>query len=312
MAKKRNFGRNVSGVLIVDKPEGETSNTTLQHAKRLLFAAKAGHTGSLDPFATGVLPMCFGEATKFSQYLLDADKEYLATFVFGVATDTADRDGSTVFEADASALGEGAIRKAMEQYRGDILQVPPMYSALKKDGKPLYELARKGIEVDRQARPVSVHTFDLLEFRPGHRAEIDCRIHCSKGTYVRSLAEDLGRDLGLGAHVGKLRRTKVGPFVEAQAISLQALAVRRGEGKAEVLDDVLLPVAAPLCSMGRVALLDTIAFYFMQGQAVMDAHLSRGGSVGDLVQVYNESGNFLGVGQLTDESTVTPRRLVVM
>ena len=311
MGRKRKFGRDLNGVLIVDKPAGETSNGVLQRAKKLFFAAKAGHTGSLDPFATGVLPVCFGEATKFSQYLLDADKEYLATFNFGAATDTADIEGKIISEADASALTLAEVKKGVKKYTGEILQVPPMYSALKKDGRPLYELARQGIEVEREARPVTVYEFEVLGFYPGENATMDCRISCSKGTYIRSLAEDIGRDLKVGGYVASLRRTAAGPFKESQAFTLESLTELRGDERAEVLDNRLLPMDAPVSSLEKVTLLDSSAFYFSRGQAVMDIEASRCGEEGDIVRVFQESGDFLGVGEITGDGGVAPKRLVV-
>jgi len=310
MGRKRKFGRSLNGVLIVDKPPGESSNGVLQRAKRLFFAAKAGHTGSLDPFATGVLPLCFGEATKFSQFLLDADKEYVATFHFGVHTDTGDKDGKILSQHDASSIVVKKLEDVIGNYRGNILQVPPMYSALKRNGRPLYELAREGIEVEREARPVSVYEFSVLAFRPGAIAELDCRIRCSKGTYIRSLAENIGQDLGVGAHVAALRRTQAGPFTETQSHSLEALFERRGEGRAEVLDDCLLPVDAAVSTLAKLEILDNSAYYFMRGQAVMEAGIAKSGEEGDLLRVFEESGKFLGLGEVTDEGTVAPRRLV--
>ncbi len=228
MARRRT-GRPVNGILLLDKPSGMTSNGALQAVKRLYFAAKAGHTGSLDPLATGVLPLCFGEATKFSQYLLDSDKGYRSTFIFGVTTATGDADGEVTGRSDAGGLGQTEVEAALERFRGAIEQVPSMYSAIKKDGKPLYQLARQGIEVEREARRVTVHELVLEAFRPGPQPEADLYIRCSKGTYVRSIAEDLGAALGVGAHVGVLRRVEAGPFQAGQCISLAALQELAGK-----------------------------------------------------------------------------------
>ncbi len=310
MGRRRKFGRPVSGVLIVDKPAGATSNAVLQRAKRLFFAEKAGHTGSLDPLATGVLPLCFGEATKFSQYLLESDKTYESTFRFGETTDTADADGEVISRVDASSLTAKQLEKALERYRGGIEQMPPMYSALKRNGQPLYKLAREGIEVEREARHVNIHELTLLDFRPGPRAEADVRVACSKGTYIRSLAADLGSDLGVGAHVARLRRTQAGPFTIQQALSLDELERERGEGRAEQLDHHLLPVDAPLDRVEKLILDDTSGFYFSRGQAVMATEVYRLGDEGDTVRVFQSSGEFLGTGEITDEGTVAPKRLV--
>lgn len=310
MGRRSKFGRKLNGVLIVDKPAGVSSNAVLQRAKRLFFANKAGHSGSLDPIATGVLPLCFGEATKFAQFLLDADKEYLATFRLGIATDTADCEGQVLTEKDASRLREKDVLAALKDFRGDITQVPPMYSALKRNGTPLYELARQGIEVEREARPVSIYAYELLAFRAGTIAEVDCRVHCSKGTYIRSLAESLGDKLGVGGHVSALRRSMAGPFTLEQAHTLDKLEQVRGDQRAEVLDGHLLPVDAPVKTLNEIVLPASSAWYFTQGQAVMDAQVFRLGDEGDMLRVFEEDGEFLGVGEITDEGSVAPKRLV--
>ncbi|WP_075187661.1 tRNA pseudouridine(55) synthase TruB [Teredinibacter haidensis] len=311
MGRRRKFGRPLSGVLVVDKPAGVTSNDVVQRAKRLFFANKAGHTGALDPLATGVLPLCFGEATKFSQYLLDSDKGYLSTFRFGLQTDTADADGEVIEQCDASKLTAKAVEKAIERYRGNIEQVPPMYSALKRDGRPLYELARQGIEVEREARSLTIYSFELLDFRSGEFAEADVRVECSKGTYIRSLAEDLGRDLGVGAHVAKLRRIQAGPFREEQVISLDTLEAERGEDRAEVLDHYLLPTDAPVAEMPELTLDEHSSFYFTRGNPVINNQVYQLGDEGDKVRVFQHTGEFLGVGEITDDGRVAPSRLVV-
>jgi len=310
LGRKRKFGRAVDGVLVVDKPAGITSNDVVQQVKRLFFANKVGHTGSLDPLATGVLPLCLGEATKFSQFLLDADKTYASTFRFGIQTDTADADGKAVETRDASRLSQKAIEKALQHYRGDIEQIPPMYSALKRDGRPLYELAREGIEVEREARAVKIYRFELLDFRPGTIAEADVVVECSKGTYVRSLAEDLGRDLGVGAHVMQLRRLQSGPFREEQAITLDALVSERGDQRAEVLDHHLLSVDAPVAEMPLLELDEHSSYYFVRGQAVINNRVYQLGDEGDKVRVFQQAGEFLGVGEITDDGRVSPKRLL--
>ncbi|WP_018274559.1 tRNA pseudouridine(55) synthase TruB [Teredinibacter turnerae] len=310
MGRRRKFGRPLHGVVVIDKPAGMTSNDVVQKAKRLFFANKTGHTGALDPLATGVLPLCFGEATKFSQYLLDSDKAYKSTFHLGVSTDTADADGQTLSTRDASALTVVQVRQAMTAYLGDIEQVPPMYSALKKDGQPLYKLAREGIEVEREARPVTILEYELLQFRPGVVAEVDVYIACTKGTYVRTLAEDLGRDLQVGAHVAKLRRVQAGPFSEAQALDLGALEQERGEDRAEALDHHLLPVDAPVAELPRLDLDEHSAFYFSRGQAVINNQVYRLGDEGDKVRVFDANEQFLGVAEITDDGRVAPKRLV--
>lgn len=310
MGRKRNWGRSLNGILLLNKNTGETSNAVLQQAKKLFFAAKAGHTGSLDPLATGVLPICFGEATKFSQYLLDADKRYLSTFRLGIATETGDADGEVIEQRDASTLTEKQVAQAMVAYRGDIEQIPSMYSALKYQGQPLYKLARQGIEVERQPRPVSIYSYELLAFRAGSVAEVDVVIHCSKGTYVRCMAEDLGRDLHCGAHVSRLHRSASGPFNDSCAVTLEELSAERGDGLAEILDHHLLPVDAAVVAYPQLELSEQSAFYFRRGQAVMEGHVYRLGDQGDTVRVCTNDGEFLGLGEITDDGRVTPRRLV--
>ena len=222
MAQVKRIRRKVDGVLILDKPRGMSSNAALQKVRWLLNAEKAGHTGSLDPLATGVLPLCFGEATKFSQYLLDADKGYETVMQLGVTTTTGDAEGEVV-EQRPVEVGEAQLLEALEGFRGAISQIPPMYSALKRDGQPLYKLARAGEVVEREARSVTIARLELAAFE-GDRPRL--QVACSKGTYIRTLVEDIGQVLGCGAHVAELRRTQVGPFSLAQAVSMLR-AVRR-------------------------------------------------------------------------------------
>ena len=304
MAKRR--GRPIDGILILDKPAGITSNGALQAAKHLFYAAKAGHTGSLDPLATGVLPLCFGEATKFSQYLLDADKIYRSTFVFGVTTASGDADGERLTECDTTALTEIQIETALQAFRGDIEQIPSMYSAIKKDGQPLYKLARQGIEVERAARAVVVRELRIEAFRAGARAEADVWVHCSKGTYVRSLAEDIGRALGCGAHVSKLRRVQAGPFSEADCVALPTLEALKSRDAFAEMDRLLRPADTAVAALPRVVLAESAGFYLRQGQAVL---VSKAPTEG-LVQLQLASGEFVGVGEILDDGRVAPRRLV--
>mgnify|MGYP000329833396 CR=1 FL=1 len=310
MGRRPKWGRPVHGVLLLNKPAGITANDALQKAKRLFFANRAGHTGALDPLATGVLPVCFGEATKFSQYLLDADKRYRATFCFGMTTASGDADGDVIETRDASGLTKKAVLKAMEPFRGRIQQVPSMYSALKHKGQPLYKLARQGLEVEREAREVEIYEYELLSFTPGAQPRAEVQIHCSKGTYVRSLAEDLGRALGVGAYVEQLHRSAAGPFDEVGAVTLDELVEERGEDRAEVLDHHLLPMDSPAASLPKLILPDDSGYYLRQGQPVMDLQVYRIGEEGDMVRLFLESGDFLGVGEITDDGRVAPRRLV--
>ncbi len=306
MAKARK-GRPINGILVLDKPPGRSSNGAMVVARAIYHATKAGHTGALDPLATGVLPVCFGEATKFSQYLLDADKEYRSTFVFGQQTDTGDAEGEILAEQDASNITAEQLEAQIDRLRGDILQVPPMYSALKRDGKPLYALARKGITVEREARPVTIREFELESFTAGPLAQAVVRVVCTKGTYIRSLAEDLGAALGVGAHVATLRRLQAGPFCEKQVVTTEAIQALRDAGDFEGLDALLLPITDALGHMNTLSLGDTAAYYVRQGQAVQ---VSGAPSEGLVVLLSKDSGEFMGIGEILDDGRVTPRRLL--
>lgn len=307
MARRRR-GRPVDGILVLDKPQGMSSNQALQTAKRLYFAAKAGHTGSLDPLATGVLPLCFGEATKFSQYLLDADKAYQSTFVLGTVTDSGDAEGQILATNDASAVSEADVAKALEAFRGEIEQVPSMFSAIKQNGQPLYKLARQGIEVERKSRRVVIHQLELRDFRQqGERAEVDVYLECSKGTYVRSIAEDLGKALGCGAHVSVLRRTKAGPFSIEDSVSLNTLEGLKQHDELAQMDELLLPADTAVRALPLVELAESGGFYLRQGQPVLVPNAPSSG----MVRVALETGEFLGVGEILDDGRVAPRRLIV-
>jgi tRNA pseudouridine55 synthase len=303
---RRRRGRAVSGILVLDKPLGVSSNHALQAAKRLYFAAKAGHTGSLDPLATGVLPLCFGEATKFSQYLLDADKAYQSTFVLGTVTDSGDAEGQILETNDASDVGEADVQQALEAFRGEIEQVPSMFSAIKQNGQPLYKLARQGIEVERKSRTVVIKKLELLEFRPGERPEADIYLECSKGTYVRSIAEDLGQALGCGAHVSALRRTKAGPFSLEDSVTMNTLETLKQNDAVAQMDDLLLPADTAVKSLPLVELGESGGFYMRQGQPVLVPNAPGSG----MVRVALETGEFLGVGEILDDGRVAPRRLI--
>lgn len=305
MARQRR-GRAISGILVVDKPQGLTSNAALQRVKWLYSAAKAGHTGSLDPLATGVLPICFGEATKFSQYLLDADKAYHTTIVLGVATASGDAEGEVIATVDASGVTQSQVEQALQSLRGDVIQTPSMFSALKVNGQPLYKLARQGIEVERASRTVSIFENRLDAFRPGSVAEVELYVHCSKGTYIRSIAEDLGKALGCGGHVARLRRVQAGPYFERDAVTMPRLEMLRESNAFDELDALLQPVTSALAHLPRVTVNDDTAYYFRQGQAVLAPLLPREG----LVCLSVADGSFIGVGEMLDDGRVTPRRLI--
>ncbi len=311
MARKRTRGRPVNGVFLLDKPLGLSSNHALQRVRRLFDANKAGHTGSLDPLATGVLPICLGEATKFSQFLLDAEKGYRSTFSLGLRTESGDVDGGEVSRIDASNITREQIEQAVETFRGDIQQVPSMYSALKHNGQPLYKLARQGIEVERAARSITIYDYKILDFRPGVIAELDVEVRCSKGTYIRSLADDLGQMLGCGAHVSALHRTLAGPFHEAETLSLAVLEEMRECGEPEQLDHLLKPMDIAVADRMAVELSENVAAYFQLGQEVMSTQAFRNGQEGDIVRVFREGGAFLGVATVTEDGRIAPKRLVV-
>jgi tRNA pseudouridine55 synthase len=305
LGRKRD-ARRVDGILVVDKPAGMSSNAVLQRAKGIYFAQKAGHTGSLDPLATGVLPLCFGEATKLSQYLLGADKEYETTLCLGVRTDTGDADGRPVQERSAAAVDAAAVDAVLPRFRGTIAQVPPMYSALKRGGVPLYALARRGEEVEREPREVEILALERLGFVPGERAELRLRVRASKGTYVRTLAEDIGEALGCGAHVAALRRTRSGPFGLERAVTLEALERLREARAFAELDALLLPCESAVAHLPEVQVGESGCFYLSQGQAVMAAGTSARGTV----RIAGPGGEFRGIGEITDDCRVAPRRMM--
>jgi tRNA pseudouridine55 synthase len=276
----------------------------------LFDASKAGHTGSLDPLATGVLPLCFGEATKFSQFLLDSDKAYRSTFLLGVITASGDADGDVVESRDASPVTEAAVMAGLEQFSGEIDQIPSMFSALKHNGQPLYKLARQGLEVERKSRRVTVYDIQLEAFRSGEQTggnpEVDVYIRCSKGTYVRSIAEDLGLALGCGAHVKMLHRVQAGPFLEQQAVSLDALEVLKQKDEFLSLDNLLLPADCAVMHLAKVEMAASEQFYMLQGQPVQ----IPGSPTDGVVRMYGESGSFLGIGEILDDGRVGPKRLI--
>ncbi|MFC7286670.1 tRNA pseudouridine(55) synthase TruB [Herminiimonas glaciei] len=294
----------VHGVLLLDKQVGVSSNDALIKAKWLLSALKAGHTGTLDPFATGLLPLCFGEATKFAQDLLDADKTYETVVHLGITTNTGDTEGETLATAAVDVTRE-QIDAVLAQFRGDIMQVPPMYSALKRDGKPLYEYAREGITLEREARPVTIH---LLEFVDYQAPFLTLRVSCSKGTYIRVLGEDIGAALGCGAHLNALRRIQVGDLFIDSAITIEQLAATEEAARAALL----APVDALLTSFPALYLSEELARRFLHGQRlalgkediVVPAEQGR-------VRVYRDVDKaLLGTGLLQEFSILAPERLI--
>jgi len=291
--------RMVSGVLLLDKPAGFSSNQALQRAKWLYAAAKAGHTGSLDPAATGLLPVCFGEATKFSHYLLEADKTYNALIRLGITTTTGDAEGDVLQRNVVEVLQED-VERVLACFLGNLPQVPPMYSALKHKGKALYEYARAGVEIARASRQVTIHSLQLNSFK-GEMLEIT--VSCSKGTYIRTLSEDIGVALGCGAHLAGLRRVVTGAFDISQAQTLEQV----DQMTLEQRDACLLPADMLLTGLPAVEVDEENAYYLRRGQAIWE---TRPGECG-MLRLYGPERAFLGVGEIMEDGRVAPRRLLV-
>jgi len=290
--------KNINGILLLDKPLGFSSNQALQKIKWLLKAAKAGHTGTLDPLATGLLPLCFGEATKFAHYLTDADKTYVATIKLGITTSTGDAEGAVLSTLPVN-VNQADFVKASQQFIGEISQVPPMYSALKFEGKALYEYARAGVEIERQSRLVTIHSIKIHSFS-GDVAVIT--VTCSKGTYIRTLAEDIGKQLGCGAHLIGLRRIATANYDISQAITIEQFEAMSDEQRLAVL----APADSAVLHLPAITLDDDSVFYLLQGQAVW-----RSGAIpAGLLRLYSEQQVFLGLGELQPEGKIAPKRLM--
>jgi len=303
--KRKPHERDVRGILLLDKPAGITSNDALQRIKRLYRAARAGHTGSLDKPATGMLPLCLGEATKVSSYILNADKIYVSVAKLGVVTSTADAEGEILASKQVPEFNQQQLEEIIAQFVGNIEQVPPMYSALKVDGQRLYKLAYQGLEVERKSRPVTIHQIDLLHF---DQNSFELKVRCSKGTYIRILIEDIGQALGCGAHVSTLRRLSTGPFNEAQMVSMETIeniSKESEEGDA-ALDQLLVPADSALEHITEVNLTEEMAYYLCLGQAVS---ISQAPSEG-LVRIYDHNRAFIGIGTILDDGRVAPKRLM--
>ncbi len=298
MTKTPRSKRDINGILLLDKPAGYTSNQALQAVKHLLQARKAGHTGSLDPLATGLLPLCFGEATKVSQFLLDADKRYWVAIRLGQTTSTYDAEGEVLVTRPVQ-LTRPVIEAALRQFQGEIQQIPPMYSAIKQAGQPLYKLARAGIEVERPPRRVVIHALSLVRWQDDR---LELTVSCSKGTYIRSLAHDLGETLGCGGHVMGLRRLATGGFSVEQAITLEALQNLPEDGRLARL----LPLDQALTHLPAVDLSLNAAYYLCQGQVVTAPH----GVPMGVVRLYEAGGRFLGLGEVQSDGRVAPKRLL--
>lgn len=309
MARRRK-GRPINGVILLDKPTGISSNDALQKVKRIYFAEKAGHTGALDPLATGMLPICLGEATKFSQFLLDSDKRYRVIAKLGERTNTSDSDGEVV-ETRPVDVDLEKLEACIEKFRGESDQVPSMFSALKYQGKPLYEYARKGIEVPRESRKITVYEIILHRFEGD---EVEMEVHCSKGTYIRTIVDDLGEMLGCGAHVTMLRRTGVAKYPYEKMVTLEQLnelleqAHREEIAPRELLDPLLMPMDTAVEDLPEVNLIPVLADMVQHGQPVQ---VSGAPTEGSLRLTMGEERLFIGVGEMNNDGKIAPKRLVV-
>ena len=304
MSKPRKRGRDIHGVFLLDKPQGMSSNDIMQKVKRIFQANKAGHTGALDPLATGMLPICLGEATKFSQFLLDADKRYLVTAKLGERTDTSDAEGQIV-ETHEVKVKTPEILTALEQFRGDILQVPTMFSALKHNGKPLYEYARQGITVEREARPITIFELSFIEYNAPY---LTLEVHCSKGTYIRTLVDDLGEALGCGAHVTMLRRTAVADYPTEKMLDWNALQALAESQDLSLLDALLLPIDTAVEKLPTLTLNESQTQGIGFGQRVK---FDNPNSLQGQVRLFSHENRFLGVAVIDENNVIRPQRLVV-
>ncbi|WP_064605800.1 tRNA pseudouridine(55) synthase TruB [Photobacterium sp. J15] len=309
MARRRK-GRPVDGVILLDKPTGLSSNDTLQKVKRIFFAQKAGHTGALDPLATGMLPICFGEATKFSQFLLDSDKRYRVIAKLGERTDTSDSDGEVVQTREVK-VDRGLLERCIAKFRGTTDQIPSMYSALKYQGRKLYEYAREGIEVPRESRKITVYSVELLRFENN---EVEMELHVSKGTYIRTIVDDLGEMLGCGAHVTYLRRTGVSNYPMERIVTLEQLqalldqANEQGIAPSELLDPLLLPTDTAVQDLPEVNVLPMLATYILNGNPVQAGRVPE---TGTLVRItVGEQREFIGVGVIDSDGMLAPKRVM--
>lgn len=303
---RRKKGRAIDGILVLDKPQGDSSNRVLQRVRRLFDAQKAGHTGNLDPLATGVLPICLGEATKFSQFMLDADKAYQARIRFGVQTTTGDSEGEPLFTCSTEHINRELVEQILPQFMGEQMQVPPMYSALKVDGQPLYKLARQGIEVERKARAISIHKLSLDAFENSQgQCEAEITVYCSKGTYIRTLAEDIAKKLGdCGGHLTALRRIQSGQYQLSESYTLERLEQIAEQGLS-ALDSLLLPAYDGIKHFPVVEVNAEQGYHVRLGQAVDGVRISDHKTV----RIHQTNGQFLGIGE-TDSGRLLPRRLV--
>ena len=294
--------RDISGLLLLDKPPGLTSNAALQKVKRLFAARKAGHTGSLDPIATGMLPLCLGEATKLSAFLLKAEKTYRVTARFGIKTDTGDATGTTVAETAQRPRDRSQLEAVLDRFTGEIEQSPPMYSALKHKGKRLYELARAGQTVERAPRRIRIRRLELERYSPSEPVFL---VACGGGVYVRTLVEDVAEAIGSLAHVSALRRLGVAPFEESGMVTMDRIEAGADQGNSR-LDALLLPADAAVSALPAVRLSASESFYLQRGNPVSAARGTRPGPV----RLYADAQGFIGIGEATVDGQVAPRRLL--
>jgi tRNA pseudouridine55 synthase len=303
MSKRNQQVRDISGVVLLDKTSGSSSNYVLQQVKRLFGANKAGHTGSLDPLASGLLPICLGQATKVAQFLLDEDKRYFVRAKFGQVSSTGDSEGKIVNFGSTKGIDESSIRVTLLKFLGDINQVPPMYSALKRNGTPLYKLARKGIEIERSSRPVTIHEINFLDLED---AVVSLEVSCSKGTYIRTLVEDIGKSLGCGGHVIELRRTGFAHLGLSESKTYEQLSKLK-EQNLESLDSVIL---------GADEMIPNLESVYLDSEQTSDIRLGKkieylGFSSSQKLKLYDHNEQFLGIGESNLMSEILPKRLFV-
>lgn len=305
MGRRHKKGRDITGIIVVDKPTGRSSNHVLQQVKRLFDAKKAGHTGSLDPLATGLLPICLGEATKVSSYLLDADKRYQVMCKLGIMTDSGDADGNVIATLPVPRFSENDILELLPRFIGDQDQVPPMYSALKHQGQPLYKLARQGIEVERKSRRITIYDIKLLACTSD---SFTLDVTCSKGTYIRTLVEDISHVLGCGGHVAMLRRVAVAGYQEPQAVSIEQLELLAQAGDMSALDQCLLPTEEALPDWPVIIVDDEKVTALRHGQTV---HVDEPYQCAN-VRLFDQRMHFLGLGEMSENGVVSPKRVFVL
>ncbi|HIG88638.1 tRNA pseudouridine(55) synthase TruB [Candidatus Thioglobus sp.] len=303
MSRRHPKGRDINGIILLDKDTGLSSNAALQKVKRLFFAKKAGHTGALDPLASGILPICLGQATKIAGFLLDDDKRYFVRGKLGQTTDTLDCEGKVVSTQPFEQLSEAEVFETAKHFQGNIEQVPPMYSALKREGQPLYKLARQGIEVERKARPVTIHEIRCIDYDNG---VVTLEVSCSKGTYIRTLIEDIGKQLGCGAHVIELRRTGFAHIDVSQTIKFSDLE-NLATDDYQRLDEIILPSDQMLPNIQDITLDNEQAIDIKYGRTIQ---CNRQGLL-HKVKLFDQNQNFLGIGELSQDGTIAPKRLFV-